>query len=128
MAWVLRLALAPMVVRNHTVAPFEGGALGFKHGLVHEQTVRENDGLWAVARLPVKQLNAVSFCRGHPGFLLKPARLGSFNLARAMILGRHEAVALSKTGNTEERRQQRSSWTGFETGPLTETSAYSLPP
>jgi hypothetical protein len=35
--------------------------------------VRENDGLWAVARLLVKQLNTLNFCGGHPGFLLKPA-------------------------------------------------------
>src|SRR5215469_13763880 len=97
MTGVLRLALAPMVVRNHTVAPFEGSPLGFKHGVVHEQTMRENDGLWAVARLLVKQLNTVNFYLRHPNFLLQPALLGCFNLARPMISRRYEAVALSKT-------------------------------
>ncbi len=64
-AYVFRLALRAMVIGNHAVLLFEDGALRLKHGMVHQQAVREDDGLRAAAGLFVKEVDAVDVDGGH---------------------------------------------------------------
>jgi hypothetical protein len=49
---------------------FEHGALRLKHGVVHQQAVREDYGLRAGAGLFVKEVDAVDFDGGH--FVFNP--------------------------------------------------------
>src|SRR5262249_46832108 len=61
------LALSAMVIRDYPIASLKGRALAFKHGVVHKQAVRKDDGFPTATRLLVEQLNSVDLDLGHPG-------------------------------------------------------------
>jgi len=54
-----------MVIGNHAVLLLEDGALRLKHGMVHQEAVREDDGLRAAAGFFIKKVDAVDEDCGH---------------------------------------------------------------
>src|SRR6476660_3163349 len=62
---ILRLPLSAVVIGNHAILLFKCRPLRLEHGVVHEQAMRENDGLGAAAGFLVEEIDAVNVDGGH---------------------------------------------------------------